>query len=702
MKRILNKSRVKFFANIVLPSILAVILFIVTFFFIVIPHFENAMMDRKREMITELTNAAVSILAKYHKDEQQGRLTREEAQETAISRIEYLRYGEENKDYFWITDMQPVMIVHPYKPELNGKNLQNYTDPEGKKLFVEFVKAVEEQDHGYVEYMWQWKDDSTRIVPKLSCVQKFEPWNWIVGTGIYIEDVKKEIAALTQTFTRISILISVIVILILFWISRQSFRIESKRRRAEKQLNQSREKYRSLVEASTEGLLIYMDNTISFANPVFENISGLSARELATKNITELLLIPEDIQEKMQKGDFNFQQVSLESKIYKENESCDVILNIMPLKIYGKDAIVFSVKDMSSDKMIKEELAFNKEKFQNLMDKLNQGIFRTSLDPKGKFLEANQTALRILGYKSFAELQDKYIIDLLVDEEDKRSFRNNLLEYGFLKNKILKLRKKKGEHTIVSVSLVVIYDDHGNPRFCDGIINDVDNQSQDDKLNETVNHSYISFSQLLQQPVSRLASPVLRCTYDMPLAEVSARMTQNSSDFILVTAAEGETLGYISDDILRARAIPGEGGHHLKAWQVMTAPVPGIHRNATVMEALNTLKTMNTDFLVLKNDQADYTAYIHKKTLLIIQDFIPARLLSNIDNARSDNELKQIREQFVLHLLPIIENNTHPSIIFKSLSKIADLLCRKIITLTIEEMGEPPSGFAFLMLGSEG
>ncbi|MBK8953653.1 MAG: cache domain-containing protein [Chitinophagaceae bacterium] len=99
-------------------------------------------MNGKREMIKELTNTAISILSKYENDEKEGLLNREQAQKTAISRIEYLRYGEENKDYFWITDTTPVMIIHPHRKDLKGKDLSNFSDPHGKKLFVEFVKLL--------------------------------------------------------------------------------------------------------------------------------------------------------------------------------------------------------------------------------------------------------------------------------------------------------------------------------------------------------------------------------------------------------------------------------------------------------------------------------------------------------------------------------------------------------------------------------
>ncbi len=165
--------------------------------------------------------------------------------------------------------MHTTMIMHPYVPELNGTDLTDYEDSHSKKMFVEFVREVEDDGHGFVEYMWQWKDDSAHVVPKLSYVKKFDPWGWIIGTGIYIEDVRKQISELSSRLLYISIIIASIVALILTFISLQSFRIEKRRLRAEQNLQESREKYRSLVEAPTEGLVMISDNRIIFANAVF-------------------------------------------------------------------------------------------------------------------------------------------------------------------------------------------------------------------------------------------------------------------------------------------------------------------------------------------------------------------------------------------------------------------------------------------------
>ncbi len=131
-----------FLWRIVVPTILAFILFIGVIFAFIIPTIEKTSLERKREMIQELTTSAWNILAKLENDERQGLLTRAEAQRQAIDQIKNLHYGQAVKDYFWINDMHPRMVIHPYRNDLNGRDLTDYIDPDGKHVFVEFVKIV--------------------------------------------------------------------------------------------------------------------------------------------------------------------------------------------------------------------------------------------------------------------------------------------------------------------------------------------------------------------------------------------------------------------------------------------------------------------------------------------------------------------------------------------------------------------------------
>jgi methyl-accepting chemotaxis protein len=107
-----------------------------------------------------------------------------EKQKMAAGIIEKMRYG--NGDYLWINDMQPAMVMHPLKPEMNGKDISDFKDPNGKKLFVEMVSVCQKDGLGFVDYMWP-KPGEDKPVAKLSYVRLFKPWNWIIGTGVYLQ-----------------------------------------------------------------------------------------------------------------------------------------------------------------------------------------------------------------------------------------------------------------------------------------------------------------------------------------------------------------------------------------------------------------------------------------------------------------------------------------------------------------------------------
>ncbi len=293
-KQIPKKERIKlhwssFFSRIILPTFVTFLLFILTLFFILIPNFENILLERKKELIRELTNSALSILALYHDYEASGIMTKGKAKISAVSQIKNLRYGKEGKDYFWIIDSHPNMIVHPYREELNNTDVSDYMDSQGAKVFVEFVKAVSENDAGYVEYLWQWKDDESQIVPKLSYVKKFAPWDWIVGTGIYLKDVDEEISDVTESLINIIVIIAVLLGLLLFYVAQQSLRIEKKKSIAEVALTESHEKYRYLVEASTEGAMILAHGRCRYSNKTMQEMLQYSEDELYLLDATDII-----------------------------------------------------------------------------------------------------------------------------------------------------------------------------------------------------------------------------------------------------------------------------------------------------------------------------------------------------------------------------------------------------------------------------
>lgn len=150
---------------------------------------ESRLMEEKRTATKHVVDVAYSLLEKHTKMVQEGAVTEDVAKRLALDHIRALRYRE--NDYFWINDLKPAMVMHPIKPELDGKDLSDYKDPNGKHLFVEFVKVCREQGAGFVDYLWP-KPGFEKPVPKVSYVKLFQPWGWIVGSGIYVDDVKAQ------------------------------------------------------------------------------------------------------------------------------------------------------------------------------------------------------------------------------------------------------------------------------------------------------------------------------------------------------------------------------------------------------------------------------------------------------------------------------------------------------------------------------
>jgi methyl-accepting chemotaxis protein len=147
-------------------------------------------------------------------------MTQADAQALAIKEVGALRYGDDSAGYFWINDFQPYMIMHPIKPEMNGKDQTNYRDPNGKALFVEMANVCKQKGEGFVNYMWQYGTDTKRIEPKTSYVKAFEPWGWIVGSGIYTVDVNEAVSALRNKYLVIGGILAVICIAFVFIFSR--------------------------------------------------------------------------------------------------------------------------------------------------------------------------------------------------------------------------------------------------------------------------------------------------------------------------------------------------------------------------------------------------------------------------------------------------------------------------------------------------
>ena len=563
----------RFFVSIVFPSILAIGFFILLIFTVVLPSFKKNIMEGKKETIFELTNTVWSLLEEYHHEVLEQDLPEDTAKILAAERIEQIRYGKEYKDYFWIIDKQPVMIMHPYRPELNNTDLSNYQDPNGKLLFLEATKTVAEKGDGYINYMWQWKDDSTRIVPKLSYVKEFAPWNWIVGTGIYLEDVHGEIRTLKNRLLRITLLFTLLISAILAFIIKQSLGIEYKRKNAEKKLRLSRQKYKSLVEASTEGTLMILKEEIIFSNVKFSNLSGYDPFEVR----------------KLCFGDF------------------------------------FSLE------------------WRKLIDSFD--------DPKKSVsLEAT-------------------------------------------------LNCKDGSKKEVVLSASMISYAEGKGYII--IIKKISSQRQLAKDTELLSRELQSSLLLMNQPIKPLINDVTKCQVGTSIQEAALLMTRKKRNLIFVSQGD-EIIGVINNNDLKKRVLAAGIDPGTPVIEIMTSPVETISENALLYEALLILKNRNVSHLATVDASNVINGVIGCESIINIQQNTISFLIKEIETAEDVNQLAGIYKRVPVLVKALIESGDKTGNINRIITSVADAILKRVIHFAMEDLGQSPAKFAFIVLGSEG
>jgi methyl-accepting chemotaxis protein len=184
----------------------------------VVPTVEKQIYEKRRDNLKSIIDFAYSLIKNYDEKAASGLMTLNEAQKRAIEDLRVARYL--GKEYVWINDLQYRLVMHPYKPELEGLDQTNYIDVYGKHIFVEFVNASQSQAGGFVEYSWP-KYEGKQGVPKIAFVKRYQPWGWVIGTGLYMDDLQAEISSLRTKIIAALLVIVLIATLIGFYAARK-------------------------------------------------------------------------------------------------------------------------------------------------------------------------------------------------------------------------------------------------------------------------------------------------------------------------------------------------------------------------------------------------------------------------------------------------------------------------------------------------
>ncbi len=171
-------------------SLLPVVLFLVFFAAYVLPTLHKAVMKGKQDGVKQVVDLAITMLEHQDAAVKAGQRPLEEAQARAKEVIGHLRYDKTN--YLWVQGPGPVMIIHAVRRDWDGKPTDDLGSPVLAKLFRDFDRVAKDPAGGFHAYEFA-KPGQTGQFPKISYVRTFAPWGWTLGTGVYVDDVDREV-----------------------------------------------------------------------------------------------------------------------------------------------------------------------------------------------------------------------------------------------------------------------------------------------------------------------------------------------------------------------------------------------------------------------------------------------------------------------------------------------------------------------------
>ena len=173
----------------------------------------KSLLEQKKHTTQELVDSAYGIVQHHYALQQKGELSESKAKEQTLSILAGLRYDTNN--YYWVNDFTPNMIMHPIKPALNGKNVAGIKDADGRALFIDMVTVAKAKGDGFVYYKWA-KPGFDKPVDKIGFVKGFTPWQWIIGSGTYLDDIEATFAKQRNMLIIDSVIIALFIVILSF------------------------------------------------------------------------------------------------------------------------------------------------------------------------------------------------------------------------------------------------------------------------------------------------------------------------------------------------------------------------------------------------------------------------------------------------------------------------------------------------------
>jgi len=445
----------QYFVQIFLPVFVLLIFSFITVFQVIIPLLEKKYMNYKHEMCRNLVDLAMSDLHSRQREVNEGAISLKMAQQRAINRFRNYRFGDDARDYYWFQGPDAILVMHPYRPDFEGQNPDHIIAPDGRiltELYMDLFNAAKNPSGGYLEYKWYWKENLDVIKKKVSYVKIFEPWGWVVGTGVYLDDIEEEMAEWRVTFIKLGLLLTSLVAVIALFLSFRGARFKQREIEALKQLQANEDKFRSIFNYSPYSISI---NTLPegrylSVNIAFESFTGYQDGELKSRTWNDCHLAPEDIESGL------LNRIREEGKVYniesavktKYGENKNILYTAAAIEVDGVSALISLIVDITEQKKLEEGLRHSQK--MDVIGQLTGGIAHDF----NNMLAGIMGSAEILGMKTAGNPDLVRHVDLIIKSSNRAAdLIKKLLTFA---RKGMEVTASLDMHDVIKESIVLL------------------------------------------------------------------------------------------------------------------------------------------------------------------------------------------------------------------------------------------------------
>ena len=471
----------------------------------------------------------------------------QDIQKEVLERIGKIRFGKDG--YVFVVSYDGVTLMSGAQPEHIGKNIWDMTDPNGVKVIQEERRAAEKAEGDFIHYHWE-KPSTKKISPKVSFVQGFPQWGWMVGAGVYLDDIEPAITAMEITAKRqmqkdiyrlglalaaiLAAALSICYILSHYFkrqldlffrffkeaqtggkpiateqiffsefqlLGQSANRMLVERKKAEDSLRESEEMYRTLASLSPDAISVAdMNCSIIFSSPKARQMFGRSSDDQVIGRSILSSVVPEEQEE----ASANIRRLLKEGTITAteytllKDDGTRFIGEVNASVIYSPDgspmSMIVTTRDITDRKRAEEDLKQTNSYLENIFDKSPDAI--AIVDNHGKFIKWNKMAEDLYGY-TFKDLQGKPAFDLYPDKDELNRMLVSLRREGSVKKWEMRMERKDGSIVPFEISIGLLKDSQSKNLGSIGVARDLSG------IKETLSALKVSNERLYQEIAER-------------------------------------------------------------------------------------------------------------------------------------------------------------------------------------------------------